>query len=204
VARPKVVFEANVFGRALINPKRINARLVASLDRDILIISMAIVEEIVEGPSRPEVLGAAAVRKLGAEWFPELLRRAPVVSPTIAVSVRRNPDNHKFLEAAIAAGAEYVVTSDKDLRDLGEYEGVNPLPGRVPSGAGEVNFCFAYPVQNTATRHPLALFLGHPWGTLATVRDLHASPLSQKLDFTGILRPLETSRIVGDLPKTRS
>jgi putative PIN family toxin of toxin-antitoxin system len=117
VARPKVVFDTNVFVRALINPKGINARLVASLDRYILVTSMAIVEVLF----RPEVLGAAAVRKLGAERFLELLRRAPMVSPTISVSVCRDPDDNKFLEAAIVAGAEYVVTSDKDLRDLGEY-----------------------------------------------------------------------------------
>ena len=47
-----------------------------------------------------------------------------MVSPTTAVTVCRDPDDNKFLEAAIAAGAEYLVTSDKDLRDIGEYEGV--------------------------------------------------------------------------------
>jgi predicted nucleic acid-binding protein len=41
-----------------------------------------------------------------------------------AVSACRDPDDNKFLEATVAARAEYVVTSDKDLRDLGEYEGV--------------------------------------------------------------------------------
>jgi len=40
------------------------------------------------------------------------------------VSACRDPDDNKFLEAAVAVGAEYVVTSDKDLRDLGEYQGV--------------------------------------------------------------------------------
>ena len=40
------------------------------------------------------------------------------------MSACRDPDDNKFLEAAVAVGAEYVVTSDKDLRDLGEYEGM--------------------------------------------------------------------------------
>lgn len=47
-----------------------------------------------------------------------------MVSPTNPVMVCRDPDDNKFLEAAIAAEAEYIVTGDKDLRDLDEYEGV--------------------------------------------------------------------------------
>ena len=42
----------------------------------------------------------------------------------MSVTVCRDPDDNKFLEAAIAAGAEYVVTGDKDLRSLDEYQGV--------------------------------------------------------------------------------
>ena len=40
------------------------------------------------------------------------------------VTVCRDPDDNKFLEAAVAAKATYVVTGDKDLRAIGEYEGV--------------------------------------------------------------------------------
>lgn len=42
MAGPKVVFDTNVFVRALINPKGINARLVASLDRYVLVSSAAL------------------------------------------------------------------------------------------------------------------------------------------------------------------
>ncbi len=124
MAGPKVVFDTNVFVRALINPKGINARLVASLDRYVLVSSAAIVEEVAEVLFRPEVLGVTALRKLDAQRLVELLRRAPLVSPTVAVTICRDPDDNKFLEAAIAAGAEYVVTGDKDLRSLGAYQGV--------------------------------------------------------------------------------
>jgi len=121
VARPKVVFDTNVFVRALINPKGINARLILSLSRYVLVMSAAEVGEVL---ARPGVLDDTAIRKLDVERVLELLRRAPMVSPTAAVTVCRDPDDNKFLEAAIAAGAAYLVTSDKDLRDLGEYEGV--------------------------------------------------------------------------------
>ncbi len=40
------------------------------------------------------------------------------------VTASRDPDDDKFLEAAIAGKADYLVTGDKDLRDIGEYEGI--------------------------------------------------------------------------------
>lgn len=124
MAGPRVVFDTNVFVRALINPKGINARLIASLDRYVLVCSAAIVQEVTEVLFRPEVLGVTALRKLGAQRLVELLKCAPLVSPTVAVTVCRDPDDNKFLEAAIAASAEYIVTGDKDLRSLDIYQGV--------------------------------------------------------------------------------
>lgn len=40
------------------------------------------------------------------------------------MTASRDPDDNKFLEAALAGRTEYVVTGDKDLRDLEECEGV--------------------------------------------------------------------------------
>jgi len=124
VAKPRVVFDTNLFLRALINPKGVNAHLLQSLDRYLLITSPAILEEVIEVLSRPELLRSKAIAKLDAARMINLLRRAPLVTPTVTVTVCRDPDDNKFLEAAIAAKAEYLVTGDKDLRDIGEYEGV--------------------------------------------------------------------------------
>ena len=125
--RPRVVFDTNVFLRALINPKGINARLVQSLDRFVLIVSPAIVEEVADVLSRPDLLGVKGVRKVDADRLVELLRQSPVVFPSEKVTVCRDPDDNKFLEAALAAKAEYLVTGDRDLRDIGEYRGVKIL-----------------------------------------------------------------------------
>jgi len=124
VAKPLVVFDTNIFLRALINPKGVNARLVASLDRFVLVSSPSILEEVAEVLSRTELLIAKSVRKVDAERIVSLLRQAPMISPAVKVTVCRDPDDNKFLEAAVAAKATYVVTGDKDLRAIGEYEGV--------------------------------------------------------------------------------
>jgi len=38
--------------------------------------------------------------------------------------IKEDPADNKFLECAIEAKAEYILSADKHLRDLGEYEGV--------------------------------------------------------------------------------
>jgi uncharacterized protein len=37
--------------------------------------------------------------------------------------VRRDPDDDKFLECAVADRAQYLVTGDRDLRELGSFRG---------------------------------------------------------------------------------
>jgi predicted nucleic acid-binding protein len=41
--------------------------------------------------------------------------------------VRRYPDDDKFLECAVAGRAGYVVTGDRDLRELGSFRGITIL-----------------------------------------------------------------------------
>jgi len=39
--------------------------------------------------------------------------------------VRRDPDDNKFLECAVTGGAQYLVTGDRDLLELGSYRGIS-------------------------------------------------------------------------------
>jgi predicted nucleic acid-binding protein len=51
-------------------------------------------------------------------------RESVLVSGRVRVEVSRDPDDDKFLEAAIEGRAQYVVTGDKDLLGLKTYRGV--------------------------------------------------------------------------------
>ena len=41
--------------------------------------------------------------------------------------VRRDPDDDTFLECAVAGRAGYLVTGDRDLRELGSFRGITIL-----------------------------------------------------------------------------
>jgi putative PIN family toxin of toxin-antitoxin system len=41
--------------------------------------------------------------------------------------IERDPDDNRVLECAVAGGADYIVSGDKHLLDLGEYEGIRIL-----------------------------------------------------------------------------
>jgi len=49
---------------------------------------------------------------------------AGLVIPSETIMACRDPDDDKFLEAAVAANADYIVTGDKDLRVLSPFRGI--------------------------------------------------------------------------------
>ena len=53
-----------------------------------------------------------------------LAQGSELVSGPTAVRASRDPDDDKFIAAALEGEAEYVVTGDHDLLDLDPYEGV--------------------------------------------------------------------------------
>ena len=53
-----------------------------------------------------------------------MAREAVLVPGRVRVKASRDPDDDKFLEAAIEGQAQYVVTGDKDLLGLKTYRGI--------------------------------------------------------------------------------
>jgi uncharacterized protein len=53
-----------------------------------------------------------------------LIAKLEVIHPRTAISVCRDPDDDKFLSCAVDAKALYIVSGDKDLLSIGEYEDV--------------------------------------------------------------------------------
>lgn len=61
--------------------------------------------------------------------FPELLRHeATVVEPDLALTVvDDDPDDDAFLECAVAADADYLLSGNDHVRDIGDVRGVEIL-----------------------------------------------------------------------------
>ena len=91
-----------------------------------VLVSKAILEEYLRVLAYPKFqLGDLEIRELVEE---ELL---PFVE-TIRVrrrlaAVRRDPEDDKFLECAVASRAKYLLTGDRDLRELDAYRGITIL-----------------------------------------------------------------------------
>lgn len=64
-----------------------------------------------------------------AEDIPEGIRRiqgmARTVTPAVQLEViKEDPDDDRVLECAMSAGADYIITRDKDLLRLRNYAGI--------------------------------------------------------------------------------
>jgi len=44
--------------------------------------------------------------------------------------VKADPNDDKFIEAAVAGGAEYIISGDNHLLGLGSYRGISIITGR--------------------------------------------------------------------------
>jgi len=53
--------------------------------------------------------------------------RGELVIPNQKVNACRDPKDNKFLEAALAGGADCIVSGDADLLDMESYEGISIL-----------------------------------------------------------------------------
>jgi putative PIN family toxin of toxin-antitoxin system len=129
----RAVLDTVVFVRALINPHGRWGRLLFDLsDRYTIVLSPDIIKEIVSVLYRP------ALR----ERFPQmsdgpqldgvlaLFEEAEVVEPAEEVTVCRDQNDDKFFACAVAGNAAYIVTEDKDILAVGDYQGVRPITAK--------------------------------------------------------------------------
>ena len=122
-----VVIDTVVFVRSLLNPLSFSGRLIfAHADDYRLILSAPIIQEILEVLQRPEITNKIRfVAGMDTRRVLDLLSEAELVElPADIPQVSRDPKDDKFLATAVLGEADYVVSADRDLLDLGEYQGI--------------------------------------------------------------------------------
>jgi len=126
-----VVLDANIFISAYIwhgNPETILDRIVVG--KDALFFTDKIIGELDEIIKRPKfnrhkeqidyIVGD--IKKYG---------KKVAVSPKYRIKgVCRDPGDDKYIECALAAGADYIISGDRDLLDIKEYGGVKIVNAR--------------------------------------------------------------------------
>lgn len=122
----RVVLDTVILVRGLINPFSLWGRVIFDFaGRYRWLVSPAVADEYVDVLNRPEL-----VRKYRTVATRDLdtvlgnLATALVVEPSATPAVCRDPEDDKLLAAALAGTAQFIVSEDLDLLDLGSYEGI--------------------------------------------------------------------------------
>lgn len=129
----KVVVDTNLFIAAFYNPNSASAQIINMIARRDLIFvwSEAIQTEILM------MLEKAQVKpKFINKIKNKVLRPEHMVEPAIKVKeVREDPDDNKFLEAALAGDADYIISNDQHLLRLGKF---HDIPILMPTNFWQV------------------------------------------------------------------
>jgi putative PIN family toxin of toxin-antitoxin system len=126
----RAVLDTVIFVRALINPRGKWGRILFELsDRYVIVLSPAVIKEILSVLYRaelrerfPEMAEAARLERVLT-----ILEEAEVVEPSEQLSVCRDPKDNKFFECALAGEADYIVSEDQDILNVGRYRGVKTV-----------------------------------------------------------------------------
>jgi uncharacterized protein len=122
-----IIFDASALVSAALKVDSVPERaLLRAEEVDVFALSAAVDVEIAAVLNRPKF--ARTISLARRERVLEILRRSAVwFEPTVRVADCRDPKDNKYLELALAAGAETIVSSDDDLLVLHPWHGVQIL-----------------------------------------------------------------------------
>ncbi len=132
----RLVLDTVIVVRSLIKSYSLSAQILFDhWDAYEWIVSPDIVAEYQEVTTRPAIT-RKYVRLPNRDHaaFLARLRTAVTVYPGSVPAVCRDPGDDKFLAAALAGGADYIVSEDLDLLSLEVYEGIEICDTRTMMG----------------------------------------------------------------------
>jgi putative PIN family toxin of toxin-antitoxin system len=130
----RAVLDANVYVSAYVRPEGPPGRIVERFLRDAafdVVLSAAIVEEVLKALAHPKVLKTARTKVDPDLWFEDIVVLAAFVTDHEIGAVSEDPDDDKYIAAAIEGRASFVVSGDPDLLDLSEHAGVRIVSPRA-------------------------------------------------------------------------
>lgn len=121
----RVVFDTNIYISALVFPGGLAEKAIYRVleGKDELFISKAILDELLRVLATKFSKDREELARL-AVWLSEI---AQFVSPKRKITVLRDEADNRILECAVEAGAEVIVTGDREILDLVQFEGIRIL-----------------------------------------------------------------------------
>ena len=127
----KVVLDTNVVVSSFIAPASAPAKVLelVSEDQFEILVSEAILEEYASVLKYPRIQVRHRRSDVEvADIIAGLRTLATIVEPTRRLAVvKEDAEDNKFVECAVEGGAEFIVSGDKHLLALREYEGIQIL-----------------------------------------------------------------------------
>jgi putative PIN family toxin of toxin-antitoxin system len=122
-----IVFDASTLVSAAFSSDGVPARAIQhALQEDQVAVSEQVMTELVEVLHRPSIAHFVTPH-LRSELLGQLVVLGVPFEPTEPVTDCRDAKDNKYLELALAAGADMVVSSDADLLVLHPWRGVRIL-----------------------------------------------------------------------------
>jgi putative PIN family toxin of toxin-antitoxin system len=131
----RAVLDASVYVSAYIRPEGPPGQIVTRFLRNAaleIILSAEIVEGVLHALAYPKTRKAVRGKADSQLWFEDILVLAHLIAGDFkTVGVSEDPDDDKYIAAAIEGRAAFVVTGDQDLLDIGAHEGVRIVSPRA-------------------------------------------------------------------------
>jgi len=129
-AKPIYVLDANIIVSAVLLPRSLTRKVFdKALAEGELVISEAVVNELDDALRRPR-LDKYIHEEERIQFLMILLRESRLVRVSRVVEDCRDPKDNKYLELALDAGADCILSGDKDLLVLHPYHGIPILTPR--------------------------------------------------------------------------
>lgn len=124
----RAVLDANTLISAIINrPLSVSQEIYQNFIKQhfLLIVSPSLLAEVEDVLNRGRVM---KLHKHSTENLQKIIKELAnfsyVVPGKTEISVVRDPDDDKIIAAAVEGNADYIISRDKDLLDLEEYQGI--------------------------------------------------------------------------------
>lgn len=130
----RAVLDANVYVSAYVRPEGPPGQIVERFLRDgafEVVLSAQIADEVLQALAYPKVLESARTTVAPDLWFEDIVMLAELVTDHHIGPVSKDPDDDKYIAAALEGRASFVVSGDPHLLDIKEHEGVRIVSPRA-------------------------------------------------------------------------